>query len=473
MKVVHSSGDAPRILFVVHTSTAFMECFRVGKLLLQQGMRPVFVFGYAGDWTVDAYSRDCREAGIEVHSPPGSQRTKASDIFRHFANKILAWLSSDFLNVVAGFVIEFFQLRGATARIRALFRSIDPDLLILSIDIPGYDTAVYVKVAHQFGRKAILLSMMMTTGLGQAEVYYHDRNHHVSGVFGRLIARLFPKWVITHRSRPVFRVPPGRILAMELLRLAPPKPWLFNSSWADVINMESEAMVDYFATAGMPRERMILTGSTTDDVMVDIRAHLSERREALCRSLGLPIDRPIILTALPPNFLRQSGGRPECDFDGNFDGLIDFWFKCCCSVSGYNVIVALHPSVPASEAEKLERYGARVAKLNTAELIPLCDFFVASVSSTIRWAIACGIPVVNYDVYRYRYHTDFIGAEGVLTCEEQDEFKSLLKRMASDPEFAAEVRRKQMKVAGRWGWLDGRSGERLVQLVKRYLPAAP
>ena len=69
-----------------------------------------------------------------------------------------------------------------------------------------------------------------------------------------------------------------------------------------------------------------------------------------------------------------------------------------------------------------------MARLNTAELVPLCDVFVASISSTIRWAIACGKPVVNYDVYRYRY-TDFIGVEGVLTCEEQDEFVSVLRRL--------------------------------------------
>ena len=55
----------------------------------------------------------------------------------------------------------------------------------------------------------------------------------------------------------------------------------------------------------------------------------------------------------------------------------------------------------------------RIAARKTSELVPLCDLYVASVSSTIRWAIACGKPVVNYDVYRYRY-TDFISLDGVL-----------------------------------------------------------
>jgi hypothetical protein len=145
--------------------------------------------------------------------------------------------------------------------------------------------------------------------------------------------------------------------------------------------------------------------------------------------------------------------------------------KTCCSIPDRNVIIALHPSVPPAEAVKLERYGARVAPLNTAGLVPLCELFVASISSTIRWAIACGKPVVNYDVYRYRY-TDFVGIEGVLTFEEQDDFVLALRRLTTDPAFAAEICRKHAAVAPLWGRLDGQSGQRMVDLVRRLLPGA-
>jgi hypothetical protein len=203
--------------------------------------------------------------------------------------------------------------------------------------------------------------------------------------------------------------------------------------------------------------------------MAAAQAQIVERRNELCRSLGLPADRPLILTALPPDFLDQPGGRPECDFRG-YERLVDFWLNTCCSIPGHNVMVALHPSVAPADAVKFERYGARVAPLNTAELIPLCDVFVASISSTIRWAIACGKPVINYDVYRYRY-TDFVGIEGVLTFEEQDEFISILRRITSDATYATEIRRKQAAIAPLWGRLDGKSGQRMVELVRRLLPA--
>lgn len=453
--------EAARVLFVIHTSTVFVECFRLAKLLVREGIKPVFTFAYA-DWTIEAFSNECKEAAIEVYRPSYQRKTTPFEIFRHLASIVLDRWPSLFLS----FILEFLQLQRSVSKVRTVFKTIKPDLLVLSIDLAGYDSCAYVKVAHEFGRKVILISSIMSNGLDQAEVYYHDRNHHVAGPLRRLVARAFPKWIICHRLRSIFRVPPGRVVAMELLGLAPPKPWLFNSSMADVITMESAAMVEYSAAAGMPREQMALTGSTTDDVMAAVQAESQKRRTALCQSLGFPTDSSLILTAVPPNFLNQPGGRPECDFNGNYESLVDFWLKSCSGFAGYNVVVALHPSVPPSEIHKFERYGARVARLNTAELIPLCDIFVASISSTIRWAIACEKPVVNYDVYRYRY-TDFVDLEGVLTCEEQEEFRALLARLTSDPKFAAEIRRRQTAVSRQWGCLDGRSGQRLVELVER------
>jgi hypothetical protein len=356
------------------------------------------------------------------------------------------------------------------ARARAAFAAVKPDLLALGIDLADYDTGAYVHVAGERGCKAMVILSTMSNGLEQAEIYYNDPNYHVRGL-ARLVAHVFPKWVKTHRGRRIFRVPAGRVLAMELLGLAPLMPWLVYGSRADVITMDSDAMVEYYRDVGMSREQMVVTGSTSDDVMAAALAQRFERRLALCESLGLASDRPILLTALPPNQLRQIGGRPECDFR-DYDELVDFWLKACGSVAGHSVIVALHPSVPPSEAPQFERYGVRVAKSSTAELVPLCDIYVASVSSTIRWAISCGKPVVNYDVYRYRY-TDFIGVEGVLACEEQEEFIAILSRLTSDAAFADQIRLKQAAVAEHWGRLDGCSGQRMVEVVRHLLPTEP
>ena len=97
-------------------------------------------------------------------------------------------------------------------------------------------------------------------------------------------------------------------------------------------------------------------------------------------------------------------------------------------------------------------------------MVPACDIYVASISSTIRWAIACGKPVLNYDVYRYRY-TDFLNVPGVLATEEQAEFRAMLQHLVDDPGYRRCLAGKQGTVASHWGLLDGRAGERMLALV--------
>ncbi len=129
-------------------------------------------------------------------------------------------------------------------------------------------------------------------------------------------------------------------------------------------------------------------------------------------------------------------------------------------------MVALHPSVKIDTMRHIEAANVRIAARRTSELVPLCDLYVASVSSAIRWAIACGKPVINYDVYRYCY-TDFLNLEGVLVIEEQSEFREVVRRLASEPEALAKLRERQEAVAPRWGFLDGRCSDRILQLLER------
>jgi hypothetical protein len=151
---------------------------------------------------------------------------------------------------------------------------------------------------------------------------------------------------------------------------------------------------------------------------------------------------------------------------------VKFWIGAIASVQRYHRVICLHPSVSYDEFRHLEQAGVRIARRPTAELIPLCDLYVASVSSTIRWAIACGVPVVNYDVYRYRY-TDFLAVPGVLRCEEQAEYVELLQRFDRDRDFERSMREQQASVAARWGRVDGKAGDRMLALFERMAQRPP
>lgn len=389
---------------------------------------------------------------------------------RTLASRVIGRLGARLPGVGQSFVAEWLAFAALEAEIDELLSAVEPKLIVLGGDMVGYDTALYIKLGHARGIPTLIVPSTMSNGLEQAEVYYGDPAYHVAGPIGGLVAALFPKWVLSHKDRRLFRCPPGRVLAMELLRLAPPQPWIFNSGAADAVAAESQAMIDYYVEAGMREHRMVLTGSMSDDAMAARVENAHDLRARLCDELGLDPLRPLILLALPPDFLYVTGGRPQCDFR-TYDQLVAFWIGAVAGLN-CNCVVALHPSVDAATMRHIEKDNVRISSWKTAEMVPACDIYVASISSTIRWAIACGKPVVNYDVYRYRY-TDFLKVPGVLATEEQGMFRELLHRLVDDQAYRSEVAALQTAKAAYWGMLDGRVGERMLALLERLSGIGP
>jgi hypothetical protein len=106
----------------------------------------------------------------------------------------------------------------------------------------------------------------------------------------------------------------------------------------------------------------------------------------------------------------------------------------------------------------------------TARLVPLCDVYVACVSATVRWAIACGIPTVNYDAYRYGFE-DYKGVVGVIGVTTKDEFVNTIRHVTTDPEFRRKLADQQRQVAADWACLDGKSGKRIIGLIEKTIRA--
>jgi hypothetical protein len=471
------AGDV--VLIVAHTATFITELAPFGRLLRQRaGVETIFYCPFV-HWTADRFAADCADEGVTcllhpvreslaragLHAaqdrPAATARRKA----RSLVSRVIGKLASLLPGIGHSFVAERLAFAGLALEVRHLLDAVNPKLLVLGGDMAGYDTSLYIKLAHERGIRTLIVPSTMSNGLEQAEIYLGDPSYHVTGWAGRLVSTLFPKWVITHKGVRLFRCPPGRVVAMELAGLAPPQPWIFNSGAADAIAMESQAMIDYYAEAGMKDRRMVLTGSMSDDAMAERLVAAPSLRERLCRELKLDPSYSLFLTALPPDFLYVTGGRPQCDFQ-QYDKMVEFWIDSLAQLDGCNCIVALHPSIDAESMRHIERANVRIGSWKTAEMVPACDVYVASISSTIRWAIACGKPVVNYDIYRYRY-TDFLDVAGVLATEEQAEFRAILRRLAEDTAYRRSVAEAQSAASAHWGMLDGRVGDRMLALVEQ------
>ena len=190
----------------------------------------------------------------------------------------------------------------------------------------------------------------------------------------------------------------------------------------------------------------------------------AQQRHALLQAYRLEDRGSLILCAMPPD--QRPAERPASEFR-SYPELLEFWVRSLGALRDSTVLINLHPRLPYEEYKYLEQWGVTLIPGDVAQLIPLCDLYVASVSATIPLALACGKPVINYDVYGFAYD-DFRDIPQVLTVDRKAAFLDAIARFTGPG-----VSRPDLQSNPEWGLLDGNAGSRLIQLFQELLSPQP
>lgn len=460
-----------RVLLVAYINSHLPELLRTGASLQQTGRFRVdllFVDGF--DVLKQTFLDQCSSLHTPVYDILGRERIA---VHRQTENAVSATLLArmrrrpllrallDWLHGLVTTLLYLPLLVRRRRRLRKLIHERNIKLMLLAEENAAYQTNLAVLEARRAGAASIVIPYTIANATEAAEHAYDTHRLWVRGPLSRLIARLYPKWTFRYRGRRLLFMPALRILATELLRLAPPDPWMINSGFADAIAVESPFMREYYRTNGIPESRLVLTGSVSDDLLFHARKNVTQGKQQLAIKYHVDPDKPLLLTAFPPPWFP----RPGCDF-ADYPSLMEFWLGALRAVQGWNSLISLHPGISKEDRERIAEFGIPVAQENVVALLPLCNAYVASISATIRWAIALGIPVLNYDVYKYQFH-DYDTAAGVMTIEIKEDFLYTLKMLTSDNNYFQDAMNCQRDCQKDWGMLDGRCGERLLGLIER------
>lgn len=483
MRPLMPAGRAPVLLYVLYPSH-FKVMFRVARLLEESGRyAPIIYFDqhtpFDRDLEQAAAARiTCIGSDGQSLRPQGRQpasshtarapRARVLEAAQRAVQRVPRWVRQPLGDAaaLAAFVpklgAEVAKLRREGERVREILRRHAVRLVIAPGDNVGYGTPVLFACAHELGIKALIVPFTVSNRLEMVADLRRYRHFSASRLENRALAARYPHWALEHDAKRVVRVPASRGFALEWAGLAPPDPWVLNSGSADAIAVESEFMRDYYARAGLPPDRFRQTGTLGDDAAARTLAEAPARRAALCSELGIPPERRIVLFSYGEYHYFFQLGRPN-EFASQAE-LTEFWLAALGAMSGYNVVLSLHPSLDRSQVGHLEARGAKIASWPIEELIPLCDVYAVSISATARTAIACGKPVVDHDVFGFDYD-NFVGLDAYWIAKTRDQFASTLARLASDEAFYQRAVAAQQAISPRFGTLDGRAASRLLALV--------
>jgi hypothetical protein len=464
-------------LFVAHTPTFLTELKIYSRFLVSKEIAmPVFVIAYDPSLAT-SFQEECQSKGVECRNAATFTKQPKGLLDKFYwlricsIDRIFALLFFGLIAWVAGVQRNFFRdihlFNKSTDQIRSMLHEIKPAYLILGGDMPGYDSALYIKEAKKLGIQSFVIPSTMSNGKEQAEIYFSDSQYHAAVTTHRIFALFFKNWSKQYREIMLFRVPIGRLLAIKLFQIEVEKPWVFNSTNADIVFLESLAMRDYYSAVGLAANNLVVTGAPTSDLIYEVDTDINGIKTRLRTKYCLDGYQKVVLIALPPDFFYVVGGRPQSIY-ANHTEVINFFRRLICAHQSVKWIISLHPSMTKSDYGELELAGATIIDEPAYQLLPLCDIYLATVSSTIRWAIACGVPVINYDFYRYRYD-DFESVDGVLYATTEEVFELLLNALLEQIDFLQRIKAQQQLSAPGWGLLDGKCCERINQEIQQQL----
>lgn len=367
----------------------------------------------------------------------------------------------------SSFEVHYKALLEDLARADGIVSRSRPDLLIVCED--GVSGNPFLVRAAQLRSVPVLIVPYEYSSRSAFERYLDLRSRTeglpmAKGPAGRRIKRQCPQWIRKEGKFPgALMYPPDYILARERLGLTVKDAWSTHGGTAEALAVESGAMMKHYIAQGLPRAKLVLTGTPYADTLHGaLNSHVSYRN-AFDRADTIKPGEVSVLVSWPPNFHSTRGTL--CDFP-DYRSMTSAVISHLRTLKPAKLTFSLHPATTTDDRIALSRLGIVAEPQDVIDLIPRHDIYITCFSGTIRWAVASAKPVVNYDLYGFRL-PDFDECPGVLTVNTMQSFQQVTKSLFEDHGRYQAIAAAQKTVSSRWAILDGRNTENLCSLAER------
>ncbi len=277
-----------------------------------------------------------------------------------------------------------------------VFDDFSPGLVLVVGDRHLHGEASVLKVARE--RAVPTVIPYMVCSFPEAQVFLRrDRNqlrlNARSTRFSKEVYRQFPEQ--EHGGVFFYSAEMTRALA-EFGGLSD-NPWVMGGGSSDVVCVDSEMTRSRYVAAGVSEGKLKVVGDIAYEQLHAAHTSRDQLREDLVSEYGLSKDKKTLVVAMP-----QFWEHGLADWGTHWRLAQQLVEQI--SESGCNILLSLHPKMELARYTPLEaKYACRIVRQRLFELLPIADVFVGTFSSTIFWAILCGIPAVVTDPLRMNY----------------------------------------------------------------------
>ncbi len=379
-----------------------------------------------------------------------------------------------FVNYLLGFINHYFnfpiELLNSYATYSHILKTESIDTVFLGADMAHLDSSMLIKMAKKRGIPIIVITWIFAGGEDPVRTYARSSQYkslEVKGLINFIAAYLFPKYSYEHEGRHWLRLKPSWIVLKEMLGIGMLNPWVFNGGSADVVLMESDFMKSFYLAHGLHQNQLVMIGTPNQDLLFLIRKDKVKNKSILYEKYKFNSELPLVVVGYIPDCFSLID-KAKLEFD-SYQDFENFWFGNIAKLSSkFNILTVCHPDLDVETRIRIEKkYGIRLQSFSesTIEVLPLADLYITSVSSTMRWALCCSIPVIDYDFYDFGNPLANVpGVTRISTKERFVEFLDHLIRDGADSAFLQPIGAQALNTMGR---IDGKACERISDLASK------
>jgi hypothetical protein len=254
----------------------------------------------------------------------------------------------------------------------------------------------------------------------------NSKNNPVITILNRLVQRSLPSQIYNSAWGKMLYYPASKTLALKLMGMLPQNPWYQGTTFADYIMISGTDEADMYAEAKVDPDKLLYFGTHELDMLHESRLKSEQIRHELIDRYHLDSNQKILIVSLP-RLMEQNLTSEPIHWQAIND-ILDVLSR-----QNYNVVVSMHPDSDLSLYTWMEdKYQVQIVREPLKNILVIADIYVASYSSTIRWAIGLGIPVINLDFWDLNL-VIFRNLTGFQTVTTLAEFDDLARNFATTP----------------------------------------
>ncbi|MFH1034324.1 MAG: hypothetical protein V1806_07445 [Pseudomonadota bacterium] len=350
-------------------------------------------------------------------------------------------------------------LKGA----RLIMTRLRPVAVIGADDRKIGSVAAFWRLALDNGGLRLLVPFALTAGREDIAL---ARLNHQEYFLDQGNQRLLKRWVAARYPGQVHQSPNGRMLffspsqivAMGSLGMLPIDPWYWGGGGRCLVALSGQEELEHLTSEGLDPAQGVITGEPNHDNLFALKQRALELRAELAIEYGLDQSRPNLVWAVP-----QLAEHKLMGWDEHWRE-IDFLASSLAQAPA-NLLMSLHPKSDPERYRFLEaRHGAQLLRKPLSRILPAADLFVATYSSTVRWAVMLHVPTVVVDFYGLDFKVfDHLG--GVVKITDKDRLPAMLARLFQDPAYRQTLVCANQQDASKLAPFDGQANRRIINLI--------